>query len=96
LFDACFVSYLAFAEKYYEQHVFKLSTLGFSFNIFGEFIAFENKFMNSFRKDCISVLLYPLIFRTLKQQASPFKNFEESLLPTMNESKFKILKSFGY
>jgi hypothetical protein len=66
----------------------------FSFEKLAELIVIENKLVESFRKDCVSVLLYPLIFKTIKQQPSIFG--KSSSLTISSDAKISALKSFSY
>jgi hypothetical protein len=66
----------------------------FSFDKLSELVITDNKLAESFRKNCIAVLLYPLIFKTTKQPALSL--FSSSTLTLVSLSKIVYLKSFSY
>jgi len=66
----------------------------FSFEKLSELVIIENKLIESFRKNCIAILLYPLIFTTTKQKPSFLLN--ASKINALTNSKLLDLKSFSY
>jgi hypothetical protein len=91
---SCFLGFLSHAKVYSLTNSVATFT-SFSFDKLSDLVLAESKLLDSFQKTCISVLLYPLIFKTVKSQASLF-GAQPFLMGSSIKSSSTVLKSFSY
>ena len=94
--SSCVSNYLTVFTKYSS---FKLSSvfLSASFAKLAELSAFEGKLIAAFQKKCVSLLLYPLIFQTAKNNVAFLTNIASSGSKVSSEAttKINVLKSIS-
>jgi hypothetical protein len=85
-------NYLSFSAKYSS---FKFTRLFYSVSLakLSELVAFEMKLVSAFQKKGISLLLYPLIFQTVKSNTSLLDSL--NVTPSTFKANVSVLKSLS-
>jgi hypothetical protein len=86
--------YLGLSLKY---SYFKFTQLSCSVSLakLSELVAFEAKLVSAFQKKGISLLLYPLIFKTAKSNISLLGSLNSGVMSSTSKAKVSVLKSLS-
>jgi hypothetical protein len=92
--SACVTNYLTVFTRFYSYKWFAMFYSA-SLSKLAELSIFETKLIAAFQEKCVSLLLYPLIFQTSKNNVALLTSAVGSLVKTSSSNKTKILSALS-